>query len=254
MGSYRKYCRNRRWGRSHKRLALNCAAKQKEKKKRAARPLFFFKSVFSKGLKLQMTEKENTEESGKNLFPLIFALLALFYSTLTCGRNFVWKNDLALWDDATRNSRQKARGHNNMGLAFAREGMFEEAKGEDERSLGLNPYQAEGRTTLGIVYYVNLRHDEAIEEFKKALKFNPNHANAHNNLAAAYAGLGRLDDAEEELLTALRIEPGHIKAHLHLGIIYKGKKLNEKARGEFEEVIRINPGDTNALAQLESLK
>jgi protein O-GlcNAc transferase len=79
-------------------------------------------------------------------------------------------------------SGNKARPHNNLGLALAEQRRFEEA----------------------IVHY------------NEALRILPNFAEAHNNMGSALAGQGKLQEAIAHYAEALRIDPDYVKARNNL--------------------------------------
>ena len=117
---------------------------------------------------------------------IAIGVLVIILSVATYQRNLIWKDELSLWTDVVQKSPNKARGHNNLGVA----------------------YQMQGRI------------DEAIQEYKTALTLKSDYADPHNNLGFAYQGLGRLDEAIQEYKTALTLNPQYTKAYSNLGFAY----------------------------------
>ena len=60
------------------------------------------------------------------------------------------------------------------------------------------------------------RVDQAIGEGEAAVRVNPEHAIAHYNLGGYYLSAGRLDEAEREFRETLRLEPGADLARMQL--------------------------------------
>jgi len=85
------------------------------------------------------------------------------------------------------------------------------------------------------------RWDEAVAEYREALRLNPQYAEAHNNLGAALAGLGRWDEAVAECREALRIKPQYAEARSNLGNALAGLGRWDEAVARYEETIRLAP-------------
>lgn len=123
----------------------------------------------------------------------IFIILLISFSTVTCFRNIIWKNSLALWEDVVKKSPKKEKGHNNFGNA----------------------------------YNMQERYDEAINEYLEALELKPDYTDAHNNLGGAYHMQGRLNEAIEEYLIVLKLNPNYAAARYNLDVAYKMKELKD---------------------------
>jgi tetratricopeptide (TPR) repeat protein len=100
----------------------------------------------------------------------------------TAIRNHIWKSELALWSDVKDKSGSKARGHNNLGVAYSREDRFDEAKREYSIAIGLYPDFADTHYNLGLVYMEKGLKDKAAGEFKEALRIRPDFIEAKRAL------------------------------------------------------------------------
>ena len=154
-------------------------------------------------------------------------------------RNFIWKDEITLWKDVVRKSPNKARGHNNMGLAYYNQKRLDGAMKEFMNAISLNPDYAEAHNNLGLVYYNKGRVDDAIKEYLTALELNPNFAMAHNNLGLVYYNKGRVDDAIKEYLTALGLNPNYAPAHSNLGLAYYNKGWVDDAIKEYTTALKL---------------
>lgn len=161
-------------------------------------------------------------------------------------RNTVWQDNVTLWRDVVSKSPLKARGHHNLGYAYAGQGRIYEAIEEYKTALGLKKIFAETHNELGLLYSNLGRLDEAIEEFQAAVKLKPDYANAHNNLGLAYRARGELDKAIGEYGTALKLNPSHVNAHSNLGNAYAGSGRLEEAIEEYLTALKLQPGHLNA--------
>ena len=92
--------------------------------------------------------------------------LAAALVALTFARNLVWLSPLTLWRDAADKSPDKARVHINLGAAYHRADLL----------------------------------DEAVEEYCRALELTPDDQIAHDNLELALTSLGKFDHVEPKVV------------------------------------------------------
>jgi len=137
-------------------------------------------------------------------------------SVWTYERNRVWRDDVALWSDCVRKSPSKARPHNSLGAALARQGRLEAAMSHYSRALEIKPNFAEPHCNLGTALVHQDRLEEAVSHFLKALEIKPDYAKAHNNLGSALARQGKLEEAMSHFTEALKIRPDYTKAMKNL--------------------------------------
>ena len=119
----------------------------------------------------------------------------------------------------------------NLGVAYGKIGMYDEAIAEFKKALILNPNHAGVHYDLGIAYCMKGMYDEAMAQFNKALAFDPNDAEAHCGLGVVYGSKGMLDEAIVEYKKALEIIPDYAEAHLNLAMAYDLK-------GEYDLAIK----------------
>jgi tetratricopeptide (TPR) repeat protein len=154
---------------------------------------------------LILLKKLGIEKHRVMLLPLLIVIpLALAYATH--ARNAVWKSPVSLWNDVVKKSPGKARGHSNLGEAYFKAGLMDEA----------------------IEHYlvaVNLGPDiSAIRSFEEVKEIDPNFAKAYNNLGLAYLSKGLNDEAIKNFKVALKIRPDYDKARINLEISYRKKR------------------------------
>jgi tetratricopeptide (TPR) repeat protein len=118
--------------------------------------------------------------------------------------------------------------HRNLGLAFFKTGMYEEAAREFRAVLELNPQQAEARFMLALI---DLRRGEdrgAAHQFRRLLENGGPRTSALLNLALAFERLGRLENARFATEEALRLASGDPRVLLtHAIILLKQHRLAE---------------------------
>jgi tetratricopeptide (TPR) repeat protein len=175
---------------------------------------------------------------------MLMVMLAL--SGATYARNALWNNSIRLWGNAVGGSPNKARTHNNLGVAYRDQGRFNEAINEHQIALKLKPDYVDAHNNLGVAYAKQGRIDEAIKEYMTALKISPENARVHNNLGNAYSDQGRSDEAIKEYQAALKINAGHVSAHTNLGLAYAKQRRIDAAVKEFEIALKLKPDFANA--------
>ena len=87
-------------------------------------------------------------------------------------------------------------------------GRYEEALGQIERAVRINPFRVElAWSVLGQTYYKMGRYEEAIETTKKLVELYPHHLPALLVLALAYGSEGRMSEARSVVNDIKQIRP-----------------------------------------------
>ncbi len=152
-----------------------------------------------------------------------------------------------------------AEAHFNLGRAYKRGGMDEQAISEFSISTRINPEKfheyertyrekidfeltdTENYSELGRAYAEKGMFDNAINAYKKLLVVEPDNAHAHYSLGALYLKKGMFDDAADELRKAVEIDPDRTEAHYNLGLIYYRQGLFDKAINEYQVASELLP-------------
>ena len=66
-------------------------------------------------------------------------LILVLFSMIIMDRNKVWKDELTLWADARQKSPGLVRPYNNLGEAHDKLGNYDQAIGEFQEALKINP-------------------------------------------------------------------------------------------------------------------
>jgi len=104
------------------------------------------------------------------------------------------------------------------------------------------PGNAQLLNQIGIVYRSAHQFKQAEEYFQKSLEINPNNADARTDLASCLYYEGNSDGAIAELEKALKADPKHSGALMNLGIIqWKGKNDATAAVASWEKLLKVNP-------------
>jgi hypothetical protein len=121
---------------------------------------------------------------------VVATFLLLLFTAVPLGvsaysRNLVWKDGITLWKDVARKNPWNSRAHNNIGTAYAKQGLIDEAIAEYREALRLKPDLADladVHFNLALAYKVKGLKNEALREFEKGLKIRPNDEEARKIL------------------------------------------------------------------------
>jgi tetratricopeptide (TPR) repeat protein len=114
-----------------------------------------------------------------------FMAMIVALSVGAYARNGVWQDEFAVYEDVIAKGTVKARVYNNLGKAYARNAMPE----------------------------------QALKNYLIASKLQPDLAETHLNLGLIYMSFGALDKAKAEFGVALRIKPDYRTAQTFFDIV-----------------------------------
>lgn len=120
---------------------------------------------------------------------------------------------------------------------------WNEAGAALEKSLAIDPRQANAWFRLGNVREEQGRDDAAAACFEKAVAQDPSHARAWNNLGSAQQRLGQLDQAFASYRKAMQADPGLAQACLNLGRLAGTRGDQAFAAACFKSGLDHHPGD-----------
>ncbi len=102
-----------------------------------------------------------------------------------------FKNTRTLFQHALDSDGDNFFAHNNLGVAYDREGLLEQAGHHFKESVRLHPTYPEALNNYGSYLARIQRLSEAVDYFKYALDIQPSHITAQNNLQEAYRVMGQ---------------------------------------------------------------
>jgi len=138
---------------------------------------------------------------------ILLIIVEVAYCAKTVQRNFVWKNEMALWSDTVKKSPDGAIPHSNYAIVLRKAGRIDEAIAHYKEAINLRPDYFDAHYNLGVAYHLEGNLKDAEKEYRKALSLNPRSFSAHNNLGSLLRDKGLYDDAIREYRKALKLNP-----------------------------------------------
>ncbi|MEN3045716.1 MAG: tetratricopeptide repeat protein [Candidatus Hydrothermales bacterium] len=174
----------------------------------------------------EKTVREVFEKAGKNLFELAETF-----------KNLLLKGVIDTIPKKKRDeevSKTKILEHINLGYAFLKTGLFEEAEREFRRLNEIIPDKADSFFYLGLLSIYKKEFQKAIEFLKEALKRDPTNPKIMNNLFFIYIETNNLKEAEKILEEIDKLKFEDERFLLNKAIYFD--KINEKIKSE--EIIK----------------
>lgn len=162
-------------------------------------------------------------------YTAVMVFLFLPVGTATYFRNKVWSSNVLFWEDCAKKAPNKARVHNNFGVALCEDGKYEQAVAHYEKAIALDNFYQDPLSNVAVAYTMLGKYEPAIKALKKAIQLCPKYPEAYNNLASVYIDNKNYEEAEENLKKAIELRSYYGKAYFNMARI-------SEARGDYEGV------------------
>jgi Flp pilus assembly protein TadD len=186
------------------------------------------------------------ENRSPFLKPVFCGVLLVVLGVLTWRQSATYVNQETLWRTTLARNPDCWLADNNLGVALAAEGQFDEAIENFRKAIQINPNNPEAQNNLGHALAAKGRFDEAIENFRQAIQIDPNYCEALDNLGITLAGDGRFDEAIENYRQAIQLNPNSSEALNNLGVALDAEGRFDEAIENFRKAIQINPNFSEA--------
>ncbi len=172
--------------------------------------------------------------------------VALVLTNLTIQRNKDYRSEFSIWRDTVAKCPGNPRARTNLGFNLQQVGYLQEAIGQYEVALRLDPDYADAHLDLASVLLGLGRPQEAAVQCQETLRLMPHHIGARVNLGNALLQMGKVPEAAVEYEEALRLKPDFVEAHNGLGnALFRQGKFPE-AIEHWEQALRIKPDYVDA--------
>ena len=180
---------------------------------------------------------------NSTLKSVIIALLIITscYAILTYRRNFIWKDELTLWNDVVLKSPDREIAYNQRGDAYMDLDNIPEALNDYNKAIEINPDYADAYNNRGNVYKAQGKIQRALDDFNKVIEIEPNPADAYNNRGNVYKEQGDIQQALADYNKAIEIDPGLEGIYVNRASIYKVQGKIQQALADYNKAIEINP-------------
>ena len=180
---------------------------------------------------------ELMEESGLGEFDTGKAL----YGLITAG--FVHRTSARSRGPSEPAAETRIKEHSNLGVAFYRTGMLEEATREFRRVVELRSDEASAHFHLGLVATKQDDWAEAHRAFQRAVDIGGSQPSALHNLALSLEQLGRLDEAEATFGAATNCARSDPRILTGWGIAAMRQEKFEVAEGRLDRAREVAEGN-----------
>ena len=196
------------------------------------------------------------------------------FMVMTFRQSLVWADTMTLFRHVVQHYPNAHRARNNLGNAYRRQGLLDEAivelesalaireepktlsnlgavyrkKGQMgealalyEKAIAIAPSDPEPHFGLGLVFAEQRKFPEALASYDRALALDPGYADVASNIGALYMQQSRVEDAIREYRKAITLDPYHIQARFNLAVALSKQGKVEEAMSEYEEVVLREP-------------
>ncbi len=168
------------------------------------------------------------------------SVILLFIGLGAYERNKIWESGVAFWQDNVAKAPNKARSHNNFGVALSEAGRVDESIAEYQKAIALDAHYADPMSNLSVAYSMKGEIDKAIDSLKGAIHICPNYPEAYNNMGTLLLQKKNYADAEHALQIAVQLRPYYGKAYFNLARLYEEKGDSLKS---WEHLKKATEGD-----------
>jgi tetratricopeptide (TPR) repeat protein len=199
------------------------------------------------GYALTKTWKRQVLILSMTAMAVIIACMMLTYRQIG-----YWRDNETLFGHAIAITEDNETAHMQRGVALLQEGYVNEAMGDFQKSLEINPHDDDVYDYIGVALCQLGRTNEAIAFYKKALEINPTVAEGYNNMGSASFQMGRTTEAINYFQKSLEIQPNDALECDNLGLALSKLGRTAEAIDCYKKGLTINPDDAETYSDLGS--
>jgi tetratricopeptide (TPR) repeat protein/predicted Ser/Thr protein kinase/TolB-like protein len=125
---------------------------------------------------------------------------------------------------------------------------------EAAKAIHLNPALPEAQITMGMIQSGRGHYEQASGDFENAIALDPKNTRALRGLADAYNRLGRYGEAESTLTHAISLNPTYWAEYNSLGFLYYTRGRYQDAAAQFRKVTELTPDNGDGFNNLGAME
>ncbi|HMB71612.1 MAG TPA: tetratricopeptide repeat protein [bacterium] len=178
----------------------------------------------------------------------VTAAMVLAFGLLARAQAARWRDTETLFAYTLDRQPESFTAHNNLGVALATQGRYDEALAHLDQVIRLEPAYFRAWANRGNIREKLGRSEEALADLEEAVRLAPDYTAARVTLARVLESLGRHDEAREQLSLAGRAGTGAGSADEAnaLGVQAFNAGDVDQAEAHFRNAVRLRPGYAEA--------
>jgi len=136
-----------------------------------------------------------------------------------------------------------ARGHIELGTAYARLENFSEAEKQYQQAMSITEDSC-AACGLGMVYRKEKRNEEAETILQKAIKLNPSDSCAYNQLGRLYYDMEKYPQAAENFSTLIKVEPTSVNYYFLAKSLYESGRVKDSIE-YYQQALKLDHSNSN---------
>ena len=178
----------------------------------------------------------------------IFAIVGYdnIYGFLTSANKGGYIEELANDNRSIALNPEEAQAYRDPELIINKQGDWDKVIADFTKKIEQNPKDANAYLSRGNAYYYKMEYDKAIADFTKAIELDPKFAWAYDNRGNTYIRKSDVDKAIADFTKAIELDPKHASAYNNRGTAYARKMEYDKAIADYTKAIELFPKYTIA--------
>ncbi|MHC4719449.1 MAG: tetratricopeptide repeat protein [Planctomycetota bacterium] len=167
--------------------------------------------------------------------------VVVLLASVVCTRFQVgyWRNNITLYEHALAVTERNYRAHNNLGGAFHKQGMINEAVKHYRAAVELDAGLAHHHWNLGNALVKQGWIDEAITQYRRAVELEQDRLMGHKRFAEFLFNQKRFNEAAAHFARVVELGPDSAEAHNNLGAVLVEQGKLEAAVLEFRKALEL---------------
>lgn len=188
--------------------------------------------------------------------PLAAGLACIVLALLlaqTFRRAAVFASQETLWADTLNHNPDCWLAWYNLGVINGAQNRPAEAMADYERTLALNPRNAEAMNNMGQIEFSQGHYDRARELYLQSLAINPQNPMCHNNMGTLLMRMGEKEKARKEFQNAVDLDAYFTTARNNLGLTYQLEGRYDLCYQCYKTSVEMDPTDVDSQLKLANV-